>query len=921
MTLIGYTATFCLGGIRTLTNVTKLFFTAIAAGTLTNLDNRSGISITLTTFTEELQPIPVRILLMLAEFRDNMMDGSTLKAALLPVFLHILLMYSGFPFLLRFILHVYFNLYCVDEAYQHCIVDPDSIRSAPFSQDMQEGVYQTTDCASQALLLQDSIEFDSHGTLTTEKLLDREYISHGRLKISATTRLPGEPLAEHLPQPDKKRCRALSTGVPSGLIGKKCGIDTIAALRKRFAPYRIEKTSPISRWIKGFLDGLMPEFNPRHPLVKELLEICVQHEYDTDDLTALTRNDGWIEAPIPEDISQALRNLTPYERNDFEKIREEGFTRSIHEEMKHVKPLTYSELRHGREARVKARYDRLVAKLDLADNELDSTAIMTIEDSQFLLKSDDCKSIPVFTKDEKYALKNQPRRLSPEFISHCEASGLYPHLIPLDEASNYQGIKPRVISAVEMGVKEEGLPGGQFLMCFFSDSIKKHVRDILRMKRTVTHEVTMEEIDVVFHFITDTRATPTKRSGMTGRCTTDVLRQARNDTMEENVVSVLIHGDDSLMMYPVVGLVEPLYIECDYSAYDTSQADSAIRAEHKFYSDWLSGLPEGFLQRSEDMHSFPFTFTMGKEYGYTHDFINITAFLDEAIRLSGAWNTTTGNSLISAMIIFYVLSSMTYRTDLEGYAGLNMPQFDTYSDLRINVKRSAFKWSTDPKKVTFLKMGIVETPSGLTFTVLPSRIIRLMVVLSVDYKHITDHWKRVHDIMVQTMYGYMVSYDYPILGRLYSSVYWTAQEKIANLRSAAMIRGFALTANPVSVSSYFPTAHDPERFISAFEEDTSMCTPPEFDFSEEAAIEKLAKRSSAYSFESRYDGTYRVTREEVLEMVCARYDTDLERILSLEKLLTAVDGTRPLMIRHSLLDKLAKEDYGADIDRMYMAEL
>lgn len=924
MTLLGYAATFCLDGTRAITTIIKLLFTAISAETLSNLDNKSGLSVTLTTFAEELQPIPVRIFLMLTEFWDNLRTGSGLGASALPLVMHMFLMFSGLPFLLRFVLHVYFNLSCVDQAYRQCLVDPDSIYNSPFMQDMPEGVYQTTDSASQGLLLQDSLEFDSHGTLTTQKLLDREFIRHGRLKITASTRLPGEPLAEYLPQPDKKRCRALSSNVPSGLVSKKCGVKNIAALRKRFAPHRIEKTSPLSRWISGFLEGHMPERNPRFFLIKLLLEICAQHNYDKDTLCTLTHTDDWIEAPLPEEIAQALRNLVPYERNDFDKIRKEAFKRSTFEDMKHVKPVTYTELRHGRLARVKARYDKLVAKLDLADSELDSTALLTIEDSEFLLNSADCQTIPVFTKDEKYALKDQPRHLNPEFVKHCEASGLYPHLVPYDGAANYQGIKPRVISAVKMGVDEEGLPGGQFLMCFFSESIKKQVREILKKRRTVTHEVTMEEIDVVFHFITDTRATPSKSrhspSSLSGKSTTDVLRRARNDTMHENIISVLIHGDDSLMMYPVSGLMEPLYIECDYSAYDTSQADSAIHAEHNFYSDWLDGLPEGFIKRSEDMHNLPFTFTMGKEYGYSQDFINITAFLDEAIRLSGAWNTTIGNSLVSAFIIFYVLSSMTYRTDLEGHVGRNMPQFDTYSDLRINVKRTAFKWSTDPKKVTFLKMGIVETTHGLTFTLLPSRIIRLMVVLSVDYNNITDHWKYVHDIMVQTMYGYMVPYDYPILGRLYSSVYWTAQHKIANLRSAALTRGVSLTKNPVNPGLYFPTLQNPSRFQKCVDEGLDYYTTPDLDVSEASAIEKLSTRDP-YSFESRYGETYTVTRREVLEMVCARYGTNLERINSLEKLLTAVDGTRPLMICHSLLDKLAREDYGADIHRIYMAEL
>lgn len=923
MTIIGYIAAFCLDGTRSITTMAKLLFTAVSAGTLSNLDNKSGLSVTLTTFAEELQPIPVRFLLMLTEFWDNLKSGSKLGAAVLPLMMHTLLIFSGFPFLLRYALHVYFNLSCVDQAYKHCLTDPDTIYDYPFMQDMPEGVYQTTDSASQGLLLQDSLEFDSHGTITTKKLLDRGFIKHGRLTITASSRLPGEPLAEYLPQPDKKRCRALSSNAPSGLVSKKCGVKNIAALRKRFAPHRVEKTSPISRWIRGFLDGQMPERNPRFPLIKELLEICYQHNYDKDTLCTITHTDDWIEVQIPEPVSQALRNLTPYERNDFDKIRREAFERSTLEEMKHVKPMTYSELRHGRPARVKHRYDKLVAKLDLADDELDSTAIFTIEESEFLLNSDDCKTIPVFTKDEKYALSDQPRFLNPQFVNHCEASGLYPHLVPLEGAANYQGIKPRVISAVKMGVDEEGLPGGQFLLCFFSDSIKKHVQEILKKKRTVTHEVTMEETDVVFHFITDTRATPSKTSGLTGKTTTDVLRQARNDTLFEGVISVLIHGDDSLMMYPVSGQAEPLYIECDYSAYDTSQSDSAIRSEHNFYSDWLCGIPEGFIKRSEDMHSLPFTFTMGKEYGYKQDFINITAFLDEAIRLSGAWNTTTGNSLVSAFIIFYVLSSMTYRTDLENHVGQRMPQFDTYSDLRINVKRTAFKWSTDPKKVTFLKMGIVESSNGLTFTLLPSRIIRLMVILSIDYSNLTEHWEYVHNIMVQTMYGYMVPYDYPILGRLYSSVYWTAQNKIAELRSAALTRGISLTQNPVNAGSYLPTAQNPDRFSEAVAKQVAFYTPPDLDdISEESAIEKLVTTErDPYSFGARYGGTYTVRREEVLEMICARYDTNLERILSLEKLLTAVDGTRPLMICHSLLDKLASEDYGADIHRMYMAEL
>jgi hypothetical protein len=395
------------------------------------------------------------------------------------------------------------------------------------------------------------------------------------------------------------------------------------------------------------------------------------------------------------------------------------------------------------------------------------------------------------------------------------------------------------------------------------------VRDVLDRDYEIIHEITMEKQTVRFKFVTDTRA----------KVVTDILRTAYADAVERDVISVLLHGDDSLVLHPLI-TGDVGFIECDYSAYDTCQADDAILAEHDIYRFYGEDLAQCLIRRSLEMHSYPFTFTMGKEYGYIRDFITIVVILQEMMRHSGAWNTTTGNSLVGAFIKYYVLSTM-------GFDG-ERPLFDTYSDLRVNVKQSAYKYSTDPKDVTFLKMSILETPNGLTFSVLPSRALKICVMLSL----FPDQGREdVREIMQQTFYGYQVEPDYPILGALAHRLYYR--------NVPTMFQRFGEHVTRYMTRDMF----------SKSEDDTELLSPNEL--MTQQLQEQICKRGgSGHEFALRYGGAYKVTREQVIDMMIRRYDTNLQEIESLEKLLSMVDGRTPLWLHHPLATRMANVDYG-----------
>lgn len=897
----------------------------------------------LSAIVEEAQPALTRMAIMSFEFQDNMGKHSLVES-LPPMLMHALSIYLNQSILPRICAHLMYNILCVEFRYRANSHDHRGLHTEPV-----DGVYQAPSISRENLVLAKSLEYDSGSLYKTENLLFGK-IHHGRARLIVKNTRPGAIYPEFLPMPGKDHAIGIGLGVDFGLVPRRCGVLNLAAIRNRLAPQRIAQTNPIKYWVESYISGEMPPHNPRFEIIMDMLMMTTRavgldgKPFTQERLLKSLEEDTW-RVDAPSNLVELIMELHKLTWNDFHCIYEKFFAPLKGDFLKHVKPMTIRQvISQASCSRIRAKYEKEVERRGMVEGELDSTFIMRLPrdgNAGVIFSSKRARTIPIFVKNEKYSLKDQ--YFSEDFLEMCRANGIYPH-IP-EQGPHYKGFKPRVISAVPMGVPEEGVLGGQFLMCFYSSSIKAHVSEILSRPRTIVNDITMERKSVIFHFITNTRSVPVEcdkgRFWSTmlnqpsrqciGKSTSEVLRRAYDSARISGVINVLIHGDDSLMIYPIEGESAPLFIECDYSSYDTSQADDAIAAEHRFYTDWFIGLPDGFVTRSESHHSMPFSFSMGKEFpGFDRDHLMIKVILDEAMRLSGGWNTTIGNSLVSAMIILYVIgtcSSRKLRLKEPYIRERFIPKFDTYSDLRVRVKKEAFSYSFDPRHMSFLKMGIALTQYGLTFVLLPSRCLRAFALLTVDVRSLERSGQgklrhRVNEILFETFHGYTVQSDFPILGVLYSSLYWTLlMPKILNLEKMVTSGSGQDYDNPSSLMTRMRGATCTIKDMVSSPTHMTLSSMREFVF--KGTTIKFGEEN-VYSPTSSYNGSFKATRHELMDMVLTRYNgitgevglieshhnlLNEQHIIQTEKMLTAIDGLRTYWVKSCVLVRLGEKDY------------
>ena len=895
---------------------------------------------------------------MLLEFSDNVIESGSLIRSASPLVFHLFNLSLNSSYCVRFIVHSIYNTLCTEIWFKTRRIDFRESRI-----ELLEGVYETTPTTHPFFHLEDSTVFENRKVYKVSDLLGEDIVS-GRVSIEVDNACPGIYHQEYLSLPHKDHAVGISLGVNFGLLPKRNILTSLAAVKTRLAPPRIKETNPIITWVKAFIAKEMPKNNPRYVYIQEIL-LLLRGSAELRGITSTAVVEAYLKLLEDDEIVtidvcchfcsgkvlELTEQLHKYKWNTFGDIYDRHFKPHENDILHMVEPMTVSQvLKQASCSRIRAKYKKEVERRGLGESELDATFVMTIPEgsnADCIFTSNRAKTIPIFIKNEKYGLKDQ--QMTEEFLDLCHYNGIYPHSFDA-ELPRYSGYKPRIISAVPMGVPEEEVPGGQFLMCFYSASVKKAVAEILEKPRTVMNSVTMQEKQVIFHFVTNTRSTPVDQPRSShlwrsllkdnlkreciGKTTTEVLRKAYESARLNRIINVLIHGDDSLMLYPIRGVEEPLFIECDYSAYDTSQADDAISTEHQFYSDWLVGLPQGFLERSASHHHMPFSFKGGKELaGADGDFLKFKIYLEEAMRLSGGWNTTIGNSLISAMIILYVIGSCRDRDLMVGERmfPLPIPRFNTYSDLRVKVKPEAFSYSFDPRHMSFLKMGIAGTPGGLTFVLLPSRCLRAFSLLTISKtalgpnKPMEDRLRtRVNEVLFETFHGYTVPTDFPILGALYRSIYWSvlstktvlALKQIANTKEdkfnepktilSNMKKGMSAVANLADLISPLSSHHDMQ-WLDRLVHDKH----------------KLSEEKS-YSPSSTYGGSFRTSRQDVIDMILTRYNgitsenglivwhphiLTHEHVEATEKKLMPINGLRTYHIEDILFRRMAEKDY------------
>lgn len=231
------------------------------------------------------------------------------------------------------------------------------------------------------------------------------------------------------------------------------------------------------------------------------------------------------------------------------------------------------------------------------------------------------------------------------------------------------------------------------------------------------------------------------------------------------------------------------------------------------------------------------------------------------------------------LAIFYVLCTQSW---VDG-----IPQFDTFAELQINVKKSAFTISDNPHHVEYLKMGFVHSHGEWNCVVLPSRILRAGMLLSViepEDGFVADTFRR---ILLETMYGYQFNRKFPIVGRF---------------SREAFARRFPLLELKASLME--------EHLTENLEVDPELKT---VDSILKAGLVKRARHLQdglEYTFANRFGSSPHVEREDAIRMLVDRYGTDLKEILELERVLTALHTSRSLHILNMLANKMLFKDYG-----------
>jgi hypothetical protein len=809
---------------------------------------------------EELLPPLARTFASFVEFYDDRCIANLLFHG---VMLGIQLHFGWAGVLARMLLHYGWN-YMKTELYlsaREINIDP-SIHPDHYAD--LNGVFRIGNYMMPGKPLHNSVEFDQ-GRLSwdlIEKASKGQPITKNSGKIEVRTKAPLEMMV--LPPTPEESARPPKLVLITSLFGVFCaqhvgssnGYAKIAGVGARLLPPMPVRSSPEMRIYENFLNGTL---DSQH----ELYEICAGIEISTardykEVFEDWSRND--IINPETEDL---IGCLSTHVTNDFEEIALE-FCDSP--ELKQVvKPRTWRQMLENLKPARRKVYEDMRETMGISD--LDTLFQLDPREAGELFEYSNINTTPIFVKNEKYTGKNDPEfKISEEFKEHMKELGLIPQMV----------IKPRIIAAESLGSYIEGSHGGQLGLLFYTDSVKKVMKTVLSKIRTQKHEITGQEMKIRFVFTTDTSI----------RNVTMEVREAI-EYAGRGVITFLLHGDDSLGFIPTKK--GTLIIECDYSTYDRTQDGQPLRGEHILYKFYCRNFPEFLQWKSLQQHGNSFEFKYGSEFvdgnslsRLRQNFITMIVTLKHSMRHSGGWNTTTGNSVVSAMAIKYVLRTCKW---IDG-----VPQMDTFLELGLVVKPSAFFQSYNMHMMTYLKLGFALGPTGWNAVILPSRLCRLGLILS--RLATSSHEKNLEIIkMIETatMIGYCLPPDFPIMGGLASI-----------LEARAFVR-FGRQGYDMIMSS-----------VEKYKGVTSMGGFMN-NIMEDNAIRSYKPMEMVLTAGQRSVNYEPVPRESVIAMMCERYDTNINEILETEENLSfhsSIHGN--VLVASTLATKMFCKDYGAE---------
>jgi len=183
------------------------------------------------------------------------------------------------------------------------------------------------------------------------------------------------------------------------------------------------------------------------------------------------------------------------------------------------------------------------------------------------------------------------------------------------------------------------------------------------------------------------------------------LKKAHID-LDDGIWTFILMGDDIYGVTLRDGL--PYYIELDYSAFDSTQKDDAIIAEHNLYR--ALGLPEEVIQVSLAQHDAPIYTTKIKKMEGLKMCFQASVKLKHLLRISGGWNTSIGGSVVNMFGLAHVLKTMSPH----GY--------NTFAEVGFKIKESAYLKTHNIMECTFLKCGFTVDHEVI---LLPSRILKV----------------------------------------------------------------------------------------------------------------------------------------------------------------------------------------------------
>jgi hypothetical protein len=320
----------------------------------------------------------------------------------------------------------------------------------------------------------------------------------------------------------------------------------------------------------------------------------------------------------------------------------------------------------------------------------------------------------------------------------------------------------------------------------------------------------------------------------------------------DGVDSAIIMGDDlgiTLMR------VEDTWIylgtvESDYSRFDSTQRHQAIRTEHLLWRYF--GMDLKAIRLSMAMHRAKIRASMTrtkitKNKGEICTGVKIQ--FDSAIRLSGGWNTSLGNSVVNMLAVVANIEAGNGKFTREGF-----------NNTGFIVKEEAWVERSGIAGLTFLKCAF--TPNGECF-LLPSRIVKFGMYTKCWQPHEWLPLLRGHI----SSFGLDLPLNYPVLGALKRCVY-NMKDQYATQRAK---QNPALTLDQTA-----------EKLKNAW--------APDWEYSVQQDISTMPPR------------------EEIMAVICHRYDTTVREVEQLEADILKITSL-PWHLANPLITRMAEVDY------------